>query len=271
MKTIETIALVAPSGNIKDKEIYNKKIAVLESRFKVKKFYDENASKGYLADTDEKRIEYLESAFLDKETDLILALRGGYGAIRIVDKINYSKIKNNNKIFLGSSDLTILLASLSKKTNAKCFHSLMVSNGFVENLDKNLKIIKEESFNINLEPIVKYKKSIKGRLWGGNLSSLVSMFSAEQYLPDDNIILFLEDLNEPMYKLDKMLYEIYRNENLRSKIKGLIFGDFYFKKDEILPLLKEYSNLFQLSSYLTFDITHKMNNVTIPYNKIIEI
>lgn len=269
MKKIKTIGLIAPSGVLRNIDEINQKISILEKQFKIKKFYDEKISNGFLSDTDENRIKYFENAFLDEETDLILSIRGGYGAIRIVDKINYDLIKNCNKIYAGSSDATIFLIALNKKTNIKCFHSLMITNGFVENLDKNIQIIENNIFNLDLIPITKGKS--KGVLWGGNLSSLVSILSGEQYLPNEDIILFLEDLNEPIYKIDKMLYEIYRNETLKNKIKGIIFGDFYTEENEIMPILKEYSNLFDIPTYLNKNITHKPNNITIPFGKFINL
>ena len=263
MRKIKTIALVAPSGNIRNIEIINNNILTLEQYFKVKKYYNENAQYRYLADSDENRIKYFESAFLDDEVDMVLSLRGGYGAIRIVDKINYNLIKNCSKYYIGSSDASILLAALSKKTNIKCFHSLMLMNGFVDNLDENINIVQNNIFNINLKPLI--QKEMNGVLWGGNLSSVVSMLSGESYLPEKDIILFLEDLNEPLYKIDKMLYEIYRNANLKSKIKGLIFGDFYLNDDEIIPLIEEFGSLFDCGVYYSKDITHKNTNITIPY------
>lgn len=269
MKKIKTIALVAPSGNIRNIEEINRKIAILSKDFKVKKYYNENISNNYLSDIDENRVCYFQKAFLDEEIDLVLSLRGGYGAIRIVDKINYELIKDCNKYYAGSSDATILLSALNKKTNIKCFHSLMITNGFVENLKRNIEIIENDIFEIDLKQIK--NGQAKGVLWGGNLSSLVSMFSAQSYIPNEDIILFLEDLNEPMYKIDKMLYEIYRNEKLKSKIKGIIFGDFYFEENEILPILKQYADLFNVPCWLTLDITHKENNITIPYGKIISL
>lgn len=267
MRKIKTIALVAPSGVLRNLDEINQKIAILEKSFKIKKFYDENISNGFLSDTDENRARYFERAFQDSEVDLVLSIRGGYGAIRIVDKIDYSLIKD--KYYAGSSDATILLASLNKKTNVKCFHSLMITNGFVENLDKNIEIIENDIFDLNLSQIK--KGSAKGKLWGGNLSSLVSMFSDEQYLPNEDIILFLEDLAEPAYKIDKMLYEIYRNSQLKEKIKGIIFGDFYLEENEIIPIIKEYSALFNVPSWHSIDITHKPNNVTLPFGKLIEL
>lgn len=267
MKKIKTIGLVAPSGVLRNLDEINQKIAILEKHFKVKKFYDEKASNGFLADTDEARARYFESAFQDSEVDLVLSIRGGYGAIRIVDKINYNLIKD--KIYAGSSDATILLAALNKKTNVKCFHSLMITNGFVENLARNIEIIENDIFEINLKPIK--TGSASGIFWGGNLSSLVSMFSGEQYLPNEDIILFLEDLAEPSYKIDKMIYEIYRNIPLKEKIKGIIFGDFYLENNEIMPILKEYSTKFNVPTWRTIDITHKLNNITLPFGKFINL
>lgn len=267
MKKIKTIGLVAPSGCLRNLDEINNKIAILQKHFKVKKFYDENISYGFLSDTDENRARYFKKAFQDSEVDLVLSVRGGYGAIRIVDKIDYSVIKD--KYYAGSSDATILLAALKKKTNVKTYHSLMITNGFVENLNKNIEIIENDIFNLNLTQIKKGNAS--GVLWGGNLSSLVSIFSAEQYLPNENIILFLEDLSEPSYKIDKMLYEIYRNKELKNKINGIIFGDFYLEENEIMPILKEYSELFNIPTWRAMDITHKENNVTLPFGKFIEL
>ena len=269
MKRIKTLALVAPSGNIRNIDAVNNNIATLKKYFKVKKYYDENAQFRYLADCDENRARYFEKAFLDDEVDLVLSVRGGYGAIRIVDKINYNLVKNCSKYYLGSSDASILLMALTKKTKIKCFHSLMLMNGFVDNLDENINIVQNNIFDINLKPII--KKQTKGILWGGNLSSIVSRLSNDRYLPDKDIVLFLEDLNEPLYKIDKMFYEIYRSEKLKSKIKGLIFGDFYLADDEIMPLFEEFGALFNCGVYYSKDITHKITNKTIPYGIKIEI
>ncbi len=267
MKKIETIALIAPSGVIKDINEINKKIEFLSKKFKVKKYFSECAKNNYLADSDDNRIQFFEQAFLDKSVDLVLSIRGGYGAIRIVDKIDYSLIKD--KYFAASSDGSIFLAALNKKTNVKTFHSLMLTNGFLDNLDKNIEIIENDIFDINLVPL--RGKIAKGVLFGGNLSSLVSLFSSQQYLPEDDLILFLEDLGEPLYKIDKMFYQIYRNEELKSRIKGIIFGDFYLKDSEIDPLILEYSQLFNVFCAKTKDITHKNTNITIPYGKKVEL
>lgn len=267
MNKIKTIGLVAPSGVLRNLDEINQKISTLEKRFKIKKYYDENCANRYLSDTDENRARYFESAFLDDEVDLVLSIRGGYGAIRIVDKIDYSLIKD--KYYAGSSDATILLAALTSKTNVKTFHSLMITNGFVENLDRNIEIIENDIFNLNLKQIK--LGSAEGFLWGGNLSSIVSMLSNDKYLPNEDIVLFLEDLAEPSYKIDKMLYEIYRCDKLKNKIKGIIFGDFYLEDSEIMPIIEDYSSKFSVPTWTTKDITHKLNNITLPFFKKIKL
>lgn len=267
MTEIKTIGLVAPSGVIRDFGELNKKIEILSKNFKIKKFYSENSSNGYLSDTDKARARYFENAFLDPEVDLVLSVRGGYGALRMVDKINWKVIKD--KIYTGSSDATILLCALNKKTNVKCYHSLMMTNGFVENLNKNIEIIQNDIFDIELKAL--NKGSATGALWGGNLSSLVSMLSTNEFLPKEDIILFIEDLNEPCYKVDKMMYELYRSDELKKRIKGIIFGDFYLDEEEITPLLKDFSSLFNVPCWLSKDITHKTRNVTLPFGKVVTI
>lgn len=271
MKNIKTIALVAPSGNIRNYDDLNKKIEVLKARFDVKKYYSEDSQNGYLSDTDKNRALYLQKAFLDDDVDLVISIRGGYGAIRIADLLDYGKLKNlKNKIYCGSSDATILLCALSKNTKINCFHSLMITNGFVENLDKNIDIISNEKFELDFKTI--NKGLLKGKLWGGNLSSLSSTFSDDDiFIPDEDIVLFIEDLNEPLYKIDKMMYEIYRHKKLMKKIKGVVFGDFYLEENEYSKLITEFSNLFNVPSICTNEITHKINNVTLPFMKQVEI
>ncbi len=269
MKKIETIALIAPSGDIRNISEINKKIEILEKKFKIKKYYNENAACNYLSDSDENRVKFFEAAFCDNEVDLVVSLRGGFGAIRIVDKINFKKFENSNKFYLGSSDASIFLAALNKFTNVQCFHGLMVSNGFVENLDRNIEIIENNIFNINLTSI--NHKQARGKLWGGNLSSIVSILSNDELICDDDIILFLEDLNEPLYKVDKMLFEIYRNKKLKEKIKGIIFGDFYIEDKALDDLLLDYSKKFCCACFRCLDITHKTNNITLPYGKTVEL
>ncbi len=122
-------------------------------------------------------------------------------------------------------------------------------------------------------PKKKHKILIQGEaqgiLWGGNLSTIVSLFGSENYLPDEDIILFLEDINEPLYKIDKMLIQILRNSLLKKKIKAIVFGEFLgIKKEEekqLENLLFEYAKTLDAPCVSGYNITHGKNNAIVPF------
>ncbi len=214
--------------------------------------------------TDESRLKDLHSAFLDNEIGLILCARGGYGALRILDKIDYDLVTKHPKIFAGSSDVTLLLLSFLANCGLKTYHSQMALKIFENEMFENL---------INtIEGKVKHleggkallKGSAEGILWGGNLATIVSLFGSDEkkYLPKEDILLFLEDINEPLYKIDRMLTQIFRHSALRSKIKGLIFGD--FGEIDTEELLTEFAQKFNVPSYCGFKISHNADNIAVP-------
>ena len=270
LKSGDTIAIISPSGSICDRETFFQKIDELKNLgYKVKIFPNVFNQKGYLAGSDAERLNDLHAAFLDDECSAILCSRGGYGAIRLLDKINYNIIKNNPKIFIGSSDATALLAAFYAQAGLKSFHSLMLLNGFSKN---DIDLINNQK---EILPKKKHKIFIDGEaqgiLWGGNLSTIVSLFGSDNYLPNEDMILFLEDINEPLYKIDKMLVQIFRNTQLKNKIKALIFGEFSgLKKEEekqLENLLFEYSKMLNVPCVFGYNITHGKNNVTVPFGR----
>lgn len=270
----DTIGIISPSGAISDKEGFYERINYISQiGYKVKVFPNALKQNGYLAGEDKERLLDLHSAFLDDEVKVILASRGGFGAIRILDDIDYEIIKNNPKIFIGSSDITAFLAAFYAKSALVSYHSPMLMNGFCfENFERYINLINNQK---EILPKKKFKTLLQGDcegiLWGGNLSTIVSLFGSFNYLPDKNIILFLEDINEPLYKIDKMLMQIYRNFNLREKIKGIIFGEFLgLNKDEqkkLETLLLNYAKKFSVPTYYNYDITHGKNNTVVPFGK----
>lgn len=270
IKSGDTIGIISPSSSICDRETFFKKVDELKNLgYKVKIFPNVFNQKGYLAGSDAERLNDLHAAFLDDECSAILCSRGGYGAIRLLDKINYNIIKNNPKIFIGSSDATALLAAFYAQAGLKSFHSLMLLNGFSKN---DIDLINNQK---EILPKKKHKIFIDGEaqgiLWGGNLSTIVSLFGSGNYLPNEDIILFLEDINEPLYKIDKMLMQIFRNVQLKNKIKAIIFGEFLgLKKEEekqLENLLFEYAKMLNVPCVFGYDITHGKNNVTVPFGR----
>lgn len=279
LKSGDTIGIISPSGAICETEkLSTAKDFLISKGFNVKIYPGCCKNWHGFAGNDDERVQDMHNAFLDPEIKAIICARGGYGALRILDKIDYSIIKNNPKIFAGSSDITLLLLTFFAKCNLNTFHSQMALTmpeytGIFENFldiinSKINKIAPNHNFQILKEG------TGKGILWGGNLSTLVSLFGSKsaQYLPKEDIVLFLEDINEPIYKIDKMLMQIYRNEGLCGKIKGLIFGEFSNTDEkELMWLLKDFSQRLNAASFYGYDISHCCNNKTIPIGKFIEL
>ena len=136
---------------------------------------------------------------------------------------------------------------------------------------------------INNLKVIKAKKKHKilfggeahGVLWGGNLATIVSLFGARNYLPESDIILFLEDICEPPYKIDRMLMQIFRNHALREKIKGIVFGEFTGISKEDLKIVEkvlfEYAQKFALPCVYGYDITHNKNNIALPFGADVKL
>lgn len=256
------IAIIAPSGAVSD-------IGVLSGLdFNLKIFPSCYMSAAEL--TDAARLKDLHDAFLDDEVTMILCARGGYGALRILDKIDYDLVAKHPKIFAGSSDITLLLLSFLANCGLKTYHSQMAlqifKNGMFDNLVDTAegKITHIEGIEGGKALLKVDNKGAEGILWGGNLATIVSLFGSDEkkYLPKENILLFLEDINEPLYKIDRMLTQIFRSHALRDKVKGLIFGD--FGDVDATELLGEFAQKFNVPSYCGFKISHCADNVAIP-------
>ena len=103
-------------------------------------------------------------------------------------------------------------------------------------------------------------------LWGGNLATIVSLFGspAESYVPNEDIVLFLEDINEPDYKIDRMLTQILRNIYLKNKIKAVIFGEFKGAGEYLNEILKEFVDTLNVPYAFDMNITHGANNTIVP-------
>jgi muramoyltetrapeptide carboxypeptidase len=184
----------------------------------------------YLASTDVKRAADLTDALADPNIKGIFCIRGGYGSMRMLQFIDFNDFLMHPKIILGSSDITCLLNAVHRHTGLVTFHAPMPSADYTACDETTL-----QSLNSALFDTVKYintfsKIYLPGiqsghRITGGNLSILCSM-TGTPYEPDfsDSIVL-LEDINEPLYKIDRMLTSLVSSGRL-SKAYGVVFGSF---------------------------------------------
>ena len=262
LKKGDTIALVSPAGAIYEKEAVQISIESLQALgLEVQVGKNVFKKMGYLAGTDMGRAEDLHFAFADKNVKAIMAVRGGYGCGRILNLLDYKLIQENPKILAGFSDITALLLAIYTKTNLVTFHSPMgtsVWNSFTtthfckllfenelretvnmvainDNLLETEKIIlqnysqKGDNLTQTDDRITTiYAGEVEGIFLGGNLTVFASLIGTN-YLPDltvfENSILFLEEVNEEIYRIDRLFCQL-QLSGILSKIKGIVLGKF---------------------------------------------
>lgn len=233
-----TIGIVAPSSPPRDPSVIKRSIKLLEKAgYRVKVGRSVYARNGFLAGSDQLRINDLHSFFKDKKVDGILCLRGGYGSARLLPKIDFKHIKKNPKFFCGYSDVTALHLAIFKKTGLITFHgptllSLFGKKSFSQFSFGSFKkaargssrtedISKGYPAKLKVVPISKGKAT--GTLIGGNLAVLNSLIGTPWFPSLKGAILFLEDVNEPPYKVDRMLTQLLTSGALKG-VKGIALG-----------------------------------------------
>ncbi len=272
-----TVAFVAPSGAIDEAILNRAKEKFEQEGYKVIVYPTCTNKFGTFSGTDDQRTKDIEDAFSNKEVQAIICARGGYGAIKILDKINPKIIKNNPKIFCGFSDITALLAYFHALGAKKLYHSPMCKYLYRIDSFRDFEYTTNNEKqniipNINLEII--NPKNARGVLWGGNLATTVSLFGANKktYMPKKDIILFLEDLNEPTYKIDKMMTQISRNKELAKKIKAVAIGEFSgLEYKDFEYILKDFSDKLNVPIYYGYNINHTKRTECVPFGVKAEI
>ena len=239
LKAGDTVGLINPAGatfHRDDVVMAEETLAALGLRMKAGEHLLDRY--GYLAGTDDARAADVNSMFADPEVDAVFTLRGGWGCNRILDLLDYKSIAKNPKIIMGYSDITSLLLALNAKTGLVTFHGPVAisswneySTDFVKRLLFDAEAFSMENPKKTGDNLTQVKDRIltintgkaKGRLVGGNLSVLVAMVGSD-YLPDfTDSILFLEDVGEDIYRIDRMLTQL-KLAGVLGKLSGFVFG-----------------------------------------------
>jgi muramoyltetrapeptide carboxypeptidase len=237
----DTVGIISPSGATFDSELFDIATESLTNLgFKV--VFGKNARNhyGYLAGTDAERLEDLHTFFEDKAIKGIIAMRGGFGATRILDKIDFELITRNPKVLIGFSDITALLVSIYNHTGLVTFHSNTASsawNSYTVDYFKKV-IMNAESVYFenptdkgdNLAQVNNRIRTIKsgkteGTLIGGNLSVLATLVGSKHLKHWHGKILFLEEINEEIYRVDRLLSQL-ALAGIFEQVAGIIFGKF---------------------------------------------
>lgn len=282
-----TIGLICPAGGFEDY-----KPIVLASRYLKKHGYkvklgdsllNLQKSYKYLSGSDEERLGDLLDFWFDKTVDAIFCLKGGYGSLRLLNKIDFNKLKNIKKIFLGFSDITVLLLAMYSRTNMITFHAPMLGADFLKkNLTPKDKSSEMCMFNMLRDPAFKFSYSSKdegitinpgktsGYLLGGNLTSLCSMIGTG-YFPDfRDSVLFLEDVNEEPYTIDRMLTQLIMS-GIFNKVTGVIFTSFnnsgFKSKKQVATLIKDKMTRYKIPIIYYFPSGHGAKNYILPIGR----
>ncbi len=284
LKKGSLIGVISPASSPDDLSTIDSGVKYLEKLgYRVEVGKNVGLNYGYLAGTDQERIEDLHYMFRKKDVKAIICVRGGYGTPRLLDKIDYSIIKKNPKILVGYSDITALQMAIIKKTGLVSFAGPMLATDFHNHVSE----FAEEMFWRMITSNKKYgqvdqpgneklfelhKGQAKGRILGGNLSVFTSM-AGTQFFPDlKDKILLLEEIGELPYRIDRLLNQLRLNKAF-AQIKGVILGAF-IDCNEHDPLKKTLSLGEVVSEYLegskmpvvyNFKHGHLRDNITVPF------
>ncbi len=270
LKKGDTVGIIAPCGCLREPERIELGVNRLqESGFKVKLSKHLFDTKRYMAGDDNIRAQEVHSFFADNEVDCILCARGGFGAIRIVDKLDYDLIRQNPKIFCGYSDVTALSVIMLKHAGLVTFSSPMLSGDWGKETLSDFTI--GEFFNTISGKPCEYDLTgssdacVSGIAWGGNLTTLASLCGRE-FIPDEDFIFIIEDVNEPVYKIDRALTQLCGLKDFKKNIKGLVCGEFSGVENNnwLNELLNEFCTGLKIPLWQDLKLGHGEKKITFP-------
>jgi muramoyltetrapeptide carboxypeptidase len=283
LKEGDTIGITSPAGYITLEEIQPavKQIEVWGFQIKIG---DTIGKKDFtFGGTDEERRKDFQLMLDDPKIKAIMCARGGYGAVRIIDGLNWTKFKAKPKWIIGFSDITVFHTHLDRNFGIASIHSKM-TNSFPDDWSKaepiqveTIESIQQMLVGIHLEykPVPNSNNRTgkgDGVLVGGNLSLIETLAGTPSDLKTDGKILFVEDTGEYLYSIDRMLWNLKRTGKL-SKLKGLIVGGFKIRKEEdtedfgrtleqiVLEKVKNYS----YPVCFDFPVGHQRNNFALKH------
>jgi muramoyltetrapeptide carboxypeptidase len=244
LKSGDTIGIVCPAGYMSFEKAQTCINTLHEWGYKTKigKTLGSN-SENYFSGTDEERLQDLQQMMDDDSVQAVLCGRGGYGIGRIIDKINFKKFVRQPKWLIGFSDVTVLHTHIYSNYQIATLHSPMAAafnNGGAG--DKYVRSLKDAlegkkiRYQCDAHDFNKRGQAV-GELVGGNLALLTHIVGTPSDTKTRGRILFLEDVGEYLYNVDRMLYQLKRNGKLK-KLAGLIVGGFSDMKDTERPFGK---------------------------------
>jgi muramoyltetrapeptide carboxypeptidase len=286
----DVIGITSPAGTIKPEEILPA-TAVMESwGYKVVAGNTIGKSDFTFGGTDDERAADLQKMLDDPKIKAIMCARGGYGSVRIVDRLNWTGFKKHPKWLIGFSDITVLHSHIHRHCSIATIHSKMC-NSFPDDwsaaepmqietiisIRDAIEGKKKMSYTVN--PNEKNKNGIaKGILTGGNLKTLESLAGSSSDINTDGKILFVEDTGEYLYSIDRMFWNLKRTGKLKN-LKALIVGGFKIKPDDpgeefgrtLFDIVHEKTKAYSYPICFDFPVGHQRANFALKCGVVHEL
>jgi muramoyltetrapeptide carboxypeptidase len=299
----DTISVVVPAGPIDRKRIERAFERIRQLGFKLKTYGDIFRRTGYLAGDDATRADELMQAFADPESSAVWCARGGYGVVRLLDRLDFDVIRRNPKVFVGFSDITILHLAIQQRAGLITFHGPNLQDGFGKPDEmpaataaalwralsgKDLNVdhqppSEDGAYQLdlsNVEPLdirTIIPGTAQGRITGGNLAVICGLLGTPYEIDTTGRILFLEDVSERVYRIDRYLAQLTLAGKLGSAA-GVVFGTFSYDDDEpaesqaeVAALIDKYCRPLQIPVLAGFPAGHAQYNLTLPMGALAEI
>lgn len=225
----DKIAIVSPAGAVDPAKVEGAVQVLTEQGYRVEVMPHALGRHGNFSGTPEERYSDMEQALLDPEVKAILCSRGGYGVVHIMDRLAALPLRENAKWIIGYSDISALHALMSSEGIAS-IHSPMAGQIMLgredPDTDSLLRILEGET-PVYTFPSHQYDRQgiATGKLLGGNLAVLAELISTPYDIIQPDTILFIEDISEPIYKIERILYQL-RLSGVLKNLRGLIVGQF---------------------------------------------
>ena len=281
----DTIGFIAPSGAVREEGAIERAKAEAERMgYRVKLGRSCGAKYGYLSGTDALRAQDVSDMFADQEVDAIFCVRGGYGTTRILDWLDYDVIRANPKIFVGYSDITAMQVAMLNNCGLTTFAAPMPVSDWASaplddfSLASMLRVLGENKPAGLLDNASEYpqRKTIvggasEGMLVGGNLMLITSLLGTPYELDTKGRILFIEEIGEHTYCIDRMLTQL-RLAGKLDDCAGIIFGDFKNCEIEfkeygftIEEIIRDIAAPCGKPIFMNFQTGHCKPKITLPY------
>jgi muramoyltetrapeptide carboxypeptidase len=226
------IAIAAPGGYALDPAALDMGIKRLQQQgFRVHNYYDPEQKFQRFGGTDAGRLAQLNAAAADPEVQVVIALRGSYGISRLLPQIDFQAMADSGKLFVGYSDFTAFHMALMTQTGRISFAGPMMCDDFIREqpvaytLDQMWHCLRGPSHQVRGTAAGNPAVDVRGRLWGGNLAMLTHMVGTPYFAPLENGILFIEDVNEHPYRVERMMLQLLYSGALDGQ-QAVVLGDF---------------------------------------------